>query len=754
MEDELGNALVGSGGALAELDGFASPQRALVSGALPMKRPTPSNREFVRPSSQRRSSSSRDGSGKVDRKLPGSGASSASIASGPLGASEPPARAGAELPTPDCQAFQRLGQLRRRSRSSTPLGSGPQSFIKSATPSHAVCPPTPQRTGTARKGASEVAAAAATAAAAAPAPAPAPAPGSASAARALALPGYAPGTSFRSLAATPTRERRSPLYAEKIEVLFNAAASQPSRFPVQKKRTSKFSPGGKAKKVASSPGPSPCSGAGAGAGAGAGSSAGSGGAGTAASTASRSEIPELRFVEAIGAGTFAAVSVVREVRSGRLFALKENSKRFESHQAKSFMQYKRATLAWASLAPHLNVVPIYCAWVEPGFLRIQMELCRGGTLLHYVDWCMLEAGPCGSGSGRSSLSSMSTDSGSGGWEASPWDEAQMWRCLGDAAAGLEQVHRSGLCHNDVKPGNMFLGGDGSPGSPRRVMIGDFGNLRRCHEQLEGDEGDFKYLSKDALEGGRATTAADVFSLGISFYEVVADVVLPEVGMWHQLREGMVPPLPARNAPAPSQGLEGPLALQPPPQQQQQQQQRRLQQQQQQHQLLFQPRKEALAGQRVAEDQLYALLCRMMDTRPQQRPTASEVLAHPMVQLHRGTPLREYSPLFLGANERAGTASRDRSLTPVAGSSSSSGMGVFVTTPLAESLKRDVGSFDARGMRTPVPSVQTALFFPLSRTVVTPESSPVHALPLPQQLLPQPQPQHEEDPRRVLDFDDC
>ena len=74
----------------------------------------------------------------------------------------------------------------------------------------------------------------------------------------------------------------------------------------------------------------------------------------------------------------------------------------------------------------------------------------------------------------------------------------------------------------------------------------------------------------------------------------------------------------------------------------------------------------------------------------------------------------------------------------------------------------MGSFDARGVRTPVPSVQTALFFPLSRTVVTPESSPVHALPQPQQLLPQPQPhlqpqpqpQHEEDPRRVLDFDDC
>jgi serine/threonine protein kinase len=754
MEDETG--------ALAELDGFASPERALGSVALPMKRPTPSNREFVRPSSQRRSSSSsRDGAGKVDRKLPGSGASAASVTGGALGASEPLSRACAELPTPDCQAFQRLGQLRRRSHSSTPLGAGPQSLMKGATPSRAVCPPTPQRTGTARKGTAEVAAAAAAAAesssaAAASSSATASAPTAGPTSTVRSLPVSASGTAFRALTATPTREWRSAQHAENVEVLFNAAASQPSlRFPGQKKRASLSPPGGKPKKVASSPSTSSCAGRGAGGGAGEGAGGGAGAA--SASAASRNEIPELRFVETIGAGTFATVSVVREARSGRLFALKENSKRFESRQAKSFLQYKRATLAWASLAPHPNVVPIYCAWVEPGFLRIQMELCRGGTLLHYVDWCMLEAGPYGSGSGRSSLSSMSTEPGGGGSgggcgeeEASPWDEAQMWRCLGDAAAGLEQVHKAGLCHNDVKPSNMFLGGDGSPDSPRRVMIGDFGNLRRCHEQLEGDEGDFKYLSKDALEGGRATTAADVFSLGISFYEVVADVMLPEVGMWHQLREGLVPPLPPRNSLAQPQGLEPRPTLQPLQQQSHphQQQQRRQHQQLQHHRLLFQPHKEPLAEQSEMEDQLYVLLCSMMDPRPHQRPSTADVLAHPMVQLHRSTPLHEYSLLFLDGIERPGAASRDRSLTPIA--VSSGGTGVFVTTPLAESLKRDVGSFDARGVRSPVPSVQTALFFPLSRNVVTPESSPVQVLP-PQQP---PQPPHEEDPRRVLDFDDC
>merc|ERR1712224_313586 len=38
----------------------------------------------------------------------------------------------------------------------------------------------------------------------------------------------------------------------------------------------------------------------------------------------------------------------------------------------------------------------------------------------------------------------------------------------------------------------------------------------------------------------------MFSLGISFFEICADVVLPENGhMWHQLRDGSAPPLPSR-----------------------------------------------------------------------------------------------------------------------------------------------------------------------------------------------------------------
>lgn len=54
----------------------------------------------------------------------------------------------------------------------------------------------------------------------------------------------------------------------------------------------------------------------------------------------------------------------------------------------------------------------------------------------------------------------------------------------DAARGLSEVHRAGLVHGDVKPGNVLIGRDG--GREGRVRIADFG-LARVRSRVAGPE---------------------------------------------------------------------------------------------------------------------------------------------------------------------------------------------------------------------------------------------------------------------------
>ncbi len=57
---------------------------------------------------------------------------------------------------------------------------------------------------------------------------------------------------------------------------------------------------------------------------------------------------------------------------------------------------------------------------------------------------------------------------------------------------------------------------------------------------DASEGDSRYIPKELLRG-QFSTAADIFSLGISLLELACDLELPSEGEgWHRLREGQLP----------------------------------------------------------------------------------------------------------------------------------------------------------------------------------------------------------------------
>jgi serine/threonine protein kinase len=91
-------------------------------------------------------------------------------------------------------------------------------------------------------------------------------------------------------------------------------------------------------------------------------------------------------------------------------------------------------------------------------------------------------------------------------------------CL-ELARGLEAIHARGTVHRDLKPANVLLGRNGD------VKIADFGiALAATSDGLTRPGttiGTPPYVSPEQILGERVDTRADLFSLGVVLYEMLA-----------------------------------------------------------------------------------------------------------------------------------------------------------------------------------------------------------------------------------------
>lgn len=87
-----------------------------------------------------------------------------------------------------------------------------------------------------------------------------------------------------------------------------------------------------------------------------------------------------------------------------------------------------------------------------------------------------------------------------------------------AAKALDYAHRRKVLHRDIKPANIMLTRDGE------AKLADFGIAQRIHSektQLVAGFGSPRYMSPEQVEEKTLTHHTDIYSLGVTAYELIA-----------------------------------------------------------------------------------------------------------------------------------------------------------------------------------------------------------------------------------------
>jgi hypothetical protein len=207
-----------------------------------------------------------------------------------------------------------------------------------------------------------------------------------------------------------------------------------------------------------------------------------------------------RIVRQLGAGGMGAVYLAEDTLLGRQVALKVPHLT-GANPAVIERFYREARMAAGVEHPHL--CPVYDVGQIDGVHYLTMPFIEGTPLSQKV------------GADR------------------PWPPRDAIELVRKLAVAIEVMHRRGLIHRDLKPGNVLLRPDGEP------VLMDFGLARSFTDQnqrLTGSGvpvGTPAYMSPEQVRGEQAALGpgTDVYSLGVILYELLTGAV-PFVGPLH------------------------------------------------------------------------------------------------------------------------------------------------------------------------------------------------------------------------------
>ena len=190
------------------------------------------------------------------------------------------------------------------------------------------------------------------------------------------------------------------------------------------------------------------------------------------------------IVGKIGTGGMADVYKAKDHKLNRFVAVKVLKPEFREDT--TFIRKFRSEAQAAAGLTHPNIVNVFDVGDDEGVNYIVMELIEGITLKEYI-----------SKKGKLSIKEATS-------------------IAIQVSMGLEAAHSHGIVHRDIKPQNIIISTDG------KVKVTDFGIARAASSNTISSNvmGSVHYSSPEQVRGGYSDEKSDIYSLGITLYEMV------------------------------------------------------------------------------------------------------------------------------------------------------------------------------------------------------------------------------------------
>jgi len=162
----------------------------------------------------------------------------------------------------------------------------------------------------------------------------------------------------------------------------------------------------------------------------------------------------------------------------------------DKEQREAYLQRFFREIRLAGTLNHPNIVTVYSAAEQDGVPYVVMEYVAGETL-----------------DGR-----MTSDK--------PFTPGEIRTIMTQCCLALDYAHSHGIVHRDIKPANILL-----PSGELQIKITDFGVARMVDDQdqltrTQEVVGTAIYMAPEQLSGSGLDGRADLFSLGVIFYQLI------------------------------------------------------------------------------------------------------------------------------------------------------------------------------------------------------------------------------------------